>query len=221
MTPRGLPTLGGNAFACEDNDFLVHLDHLKAAFRQHFYRLLKEHDWPVDPVVWTKEWNVHLQPVGAGVAAVKYLGTYVARTAIRDERLVAVDEQTVTFWWKNREHDRREQLTLPGIEFVRRYLRHVLPQGMHSVRYYGFCHPAAKANRLRVQCHSGLPVQLGAPPDARAAAAPVGSAPPCPHCRGPTRLIGSVGLFARKRGPPGPPHRPPTQRPSALPQLAA
>ena len=206
-----VPGAGLNArgrFVCvKQADYLVLLDHLKAAFRQHLYRLLKENNWPVDPLVWTKEWNVNIQPVGAGVAAVKYLGTYVARTAIRDERIVAVDEHTVTFRWKDRDHDRIEKLTLPGVEFVRRYLRHVLPQGMHSVRYYGFCHPAAKASRLRVQCHSGLPVQLGAPTDAAVAVTSSRSAPPCPYCGGPTRWIGSIGFFSRKRGPPGKPRR--------------
>jgi hypothetical protein len=47
---------------------------------------------------------------------------------------------------------------------VRRYLRHVLPRGLRSIRYYGFCHPAAKANRLRVQFHTGMAVELGAVP---------------------------------------------------------
>ena len=195
---------GRGQFVCvKKPDYLVFLDPLKAAFRQHLYRLLKQQDWPVDPRVWTKEWNVQIQPVGAGVAAVKYLGTYVARTALRDERIVAIDEHTVTFRWKNRDHGRSEELTLPGLEFVRRYLRHVLPQGLRSVRYYGFCHPAAKASRLRVQCHSGWPVQLGAPTDPLRAAASSRSAPPCPHCRAPTRWIGSLGRFSRPRGPPG------------------
>ena len=99
-------------------DHLVFLDHLKAAFRQHFYRLLKAHHWPVDPVVWNKEWNVQIQPVGSGAPAVKYLGTYVARTAIRNERLVAVDPHTVTFRWKNRDTELHRNLH-PGGHRVR------------------------------------------------------------------------------------------------------
>jgi hypothetical protein len=205
----------GHFVSVKKADRLVHLNHLKAAFRQHLYRLFKENDWPVDPLVWTKQWNVHIQPVGAGVTAVKYLGTYVARTAIRDERLLAVDEHTVTFWWKDRDHGRRQKTTLPGVQFARRYLRHVLPRSLRSVRYYGFCHPTAKAKRLRVQCHSGLPVQLGAPTDAVSTAPSSRSAPPCPHCGGPTRWIGPVGRFSRERGPPGQPLL------SAVPPIAA
>jgi hypothetical protein len=201
----------GDFVRVKHDDYLVFVDHLKAAFRQHMYRLFKDHDWPVDPVVWTKEWNVQIQPVGSGAPAVKYLGTYVARTAIRDERMVAVDEHMVTFRWKHRDQNRIETSTLSGVEFVRRYLRHVLPRGLRSVRYYGFCHPTAKAKRLRVQCHSGVPVQLGAPSHTVPPVAPSRSAPPCPHCGGPTHWIGSIGSFSRKRGPPGKPRRHPIQ----------
>ena len=107
---------------------------------------------------------MHIQPAGSGTAAVKYLGTYVARTAINDARLVSITRQAVTFRWKDRaDQNRSRLLTLPGAEFVRRYLRHVLPRGLRSVRYYGFCHPTAQASRLRVQLHSGKPLDLGLP----------------------------------------------------------
>ena len=204
-----VPGAGLNArgrFVCvRQPDFLLFLGHLKAAYRQHLYRLLHEQHGPVDPVVWTKDWNVQIQAVGSGAPAVKYLGAYVARTAISDQRLVAVDNHTVAFRWKNRDQNRTETATLPGVEFVRRYLRHVLPRGLRSVRYYGFCHPAAKASRLRVQCHSGHVVQLGAPGVAIPMPAPASGAPPCPHCGGPTRRLASPGFISPTRGPPAQP----------------
>jgi hypothetical protein len=183
---------------------LVHLPHLQAAFRQHCYRHFKEQEWPVDPVVWTKDWGVQIQPVGGGAAALKYLGTYVARTAISDSRILEVTDTAVRFRWKDRQHDRTEALTLSGVEFVRRYLRHVLPRGLRSVRYYGFCHPAAKARRLRVQCHAGKTVQLGATVGQIGAAQPAGAAlPPCSRCGGPTQLLCSLRPWPpRQRGPP-------------------
>lgn len=148
---------------------------------------------------------MHIQPAGSGAAAVKYLGTYVARTAITDTRLLAVSEHSVTFRWKDRSnHNRTEVLTLSGIEFVRRYLRHVLPAGLRSVRYYGFCHPTAKASRLRVQLHSGKSLDLGL---AIAALAPHADivpqqAPLCPKCAQPMQLFFSMNLCQMKRGPP-------------------
>ena len=160
----------------------------------------------MDPQVWSKQWGVHIQPAGSGAAAVKYLGTYVARTAISDSRLLAVTDDSVTFRWKDRSHhNRTEVLTLPGIEFVRRYLRHVLPRGLRSVRYYGFCHPAAKASRLRVQLHSGKPLDLGLPALAshsQPEALPEPSSPLCPKCNQPMQLLLSINLWQMNRGPP-------------------
>jgi putative transposase/transposase-like zinc-binding protein len=190
----------------KSDQFLVYLPHLQAAFRQHFYELLKKHDWQVDPGVWSKQWGVHIQPAGSGTAAVKYLGTYVARTAITDARLLSVTHQAVTFRWKDRAHQNRSQsLTLPGIEFVRRYLRHVLPRGLRSVRYYGFCHPTAKASRLRVQLHSGKPLDLGLAALVSLSqhdVLPEQSAPLCPQCGQPMQLLLAINLHQRNRGPP-------------------
>ena len=201
----GLQATGDYVQVKSDN-FLIYLPHLQAAFRQHFYRLFQEHDWKVDPQVWSKQWGVHIQPAGSGTAAVKYLGTYVGRTAINDARLLSVNSQTVTFRWKDRAHQNRSQrLTLPGLEFVRRYLRHVLPRGLRSVRYYGFCHPTAKASRLRVQLHSGKPLDLGLPAgasDSQRGGLPEQSPPLCPKCRQPMRLLLAINLCRMKRGPP-------------------
>ena len=191
--------------------FLVYLPHLQAAFRQRMRCLMEASGWQADPVIWTKDWGVHIQPAGSGACALKYLGAYVARTAITDARILDVSEDSVTFRWKDRSnHNRRETLTLPGVEFVRRYLRHVLPIGLRSVRYYGFCHPAAKASRMRVQFHTGMPVAFGATDWVRAA--DLGSCPRCPNCGGPTRLILRIQSLWRKRGPPS------GQRPNPAPR---
>jgi len=180
-------------------NYLVYLPHLQAVFRQHLRQLLSDHDWQVDPTVWGKDWGVHIQPSGNGASAVKYLGAYVARTAISDGRILQVTARAVTFRWKNRDAHRTERLTMPGVEFVRRYLRHVLPRGLRSIRYYGFSHPAAKARRLRVQLHSGRPVQLGA---ATALGRTLSEPPRCPRCDQPMALQ-STFVFCRQRGPPG------------------
>ena len=185
--------------------FLLYLPHLQAAFRQHLYRLLKENDWPVDPQVWRKDWGVHIQPSGSGATALKYLGTYVARTAITNARMLRVDPDSVTFRWKDRSAgNRARELTLPGVEFARRYLRHVLPTGLRSVRYYGFCHPTAKAKRMRVQLHSGRPVQFGDTASHSPDQAPSGC-PTCPRCRQPMQLLFRLSACFANRGPPSTP----------------
>jgi Putative transposase/Transposase zinc-binding domain len=209
-----VPGVGLNAHGklvrVKNPEFLVHLKHLQGAFRQHFYRLLKEHNWQVDRSVWEMDWGVHIQAAGSGRSALKYLGTYVARTAINDARLVNVTDSSVTFHWKNRDQgNRRETSTVTGVEFVTRYLRHVLPRGLRSIRYYGFCHSAAKANRLRVQFHTGLAVEFGAAaqPDISQSTKPL-----CACCGKPMRLVLRLIAAYKERGPPSGDHSTPVPR---------
>jgi hypothetical protein len=106
---------------------------------------------------------VHLQPFGDGQRIIQYLGTYVCRTAISDARILAVSETTVTFSWKDRAHGNAKRTeTISGVEFVSRYLRHVLPIGLRAIRRYGYCHPAAKLQRERLAFHTGIPLNLDA-----------------------------------------------------------
>ena len=180
----------GTVCCVKKADFLIHLPLLQAAFKQAFRRELAARDWQVDPTVWSKTWGVNIQACGSGVPAIKYLGAYVARTAIADSRIVHIDDNQVTFRWKDRPNGGREETkSLDGVEFVRRYLRHVLPPKMHTVRHYGFCHPAAKKNRERIQFLTGMTLfimgnQSETPP-------PEKPAWPCPCCGKPMRLVGS------------------------------
>ena len=102
-------------------------------------------------------------------------------------------------------------MTVTGSEFVRRYLRHVLPSGLRSIRYYGFCHPAAKAKRQRIQIHTGMPFELKSRPSPHAARPGAAPWPRCPTCDSPMRLTGSIlppyRILVRQRGPPAPKRR--------------
>jgi len=69
-----------------------------------------------------------------------YLSRYVFKTAISNARILAVDETHVTFRHKDRATDTWRTMRLPGVEFLRRFLQHVLPRGFHKVRYYGLWH---------------------------------------------------------------------------------
>ena len=131
--------------------------------------------------VWEKEWVVHSQPAGRGEEAVGYLARYVQGTAPGNKSIVADDEAGVTFTYTENGTGARKQLTLEPMEFLRRILSHVLPEGLHKVRYFGWLHPRARKRYHRVALLLEARILLTAP-------APV--APPphlrCPHC----------GLFA-------------------------
>jgi Putative transposase len=156
-------------------------------------------DAPPSPP-WPPPKSLAAGPLWVVGRALNYLGAYVARTALSDSRMVSVDDHTVRFRWKNRAAgNRREICTLLGVEFVARYLRHVLPRGLRSIRYYGFCHPAARANRMRVQCHAGGTVQWGDSTPLAVSPAPV---PLCSCCRRPMRPLNLIAPTHRQRGPP-------------------
>src|SRR5271168_4790776 len=77
-----------------------------------------------------------------------YLGRYTHRVAISNNRLVSMDNGKVRFRWKDYRNDNRQKsMTLSAEEFIRRFLIHVLPDGFHRIRYFGFlgnCHRAQK-----------------------------------------------------------------------------
>lgn len=179
-------------------DFLVHVTPLRNAFKQAFRKQLQQLNWSVDPVVWRMDWGINIRAVGSGDAAIKYLGAYVAKTAIGDSRIVDIGSNHVSFRWKDRTHgDVEKTMTLSGVEFVRRYLRHVLPIGMHSVRYYGFCHPAAKARLERIRFLTGMILLLTN--DSSTFQAPPKPDYFCAKCNSPMRLIGKL---PRMKSPP-------------------
>ena len=92
----------------------------------------------IDPAVWEQDWVVHCQPAGDGRTSLQYLAPYVFRVAINDRRVVAFDDETVTFSYRKSGSQRGRKMTLEVHEFIRRFLQHVLPAGFQKVRHYGF-----------------------------------------------------------------------------------
>lgn len=88
-----------------------------------------------------QEWVVYAKRPFAGPEAVlAYLARYTHRVAIANSRLIAHDERSVTFKWKDyraKARDRYKAMTLSADEFIRRFLLHVLPSGFHRIRHYG------------------------------------------------------------------------------------
>jgi hypothetical protein len=106
----------------------------------------------VVPLVWTKPWVVKITPWGEGQDAVlQYLARYVFRIAITNSRILALDDRTVTFRYKHRQSSRWRTCRIDGLEFIRRFLQHVLPKGLHKVRYFGLWHPSKRLTASNVR----------------------------------------------------------------------
>jgi hypothetical protein len=87
------------------------------------------------------EWVVYAKkPFGGPQAVLAYLARYTHRVAIANSRLISADETGVTFKWKDYRIEgtgRYKTMMLPTHEFIRRFLIHVLPKGLHRIRHYG------------------------------------------------------------------------------------
>jgi hypothetical protein len=116
------------------------------------------------------EWVVYAKPPFAGPERVlDYVGRYTHRVAISNNRLVDIEDGAVRFRWKDYRHgDRQKGMTVSAGEFIRRFLLHVLPEGFHRIRYYGFL-----GNRYREQKLAHCRNLLGMPvPEASGSRAP-------------------------------------------------
>jgi len=98
------------------------------------------------------EWVVYAKRPFAGPKAVlAYLSRYTHRVAIANSRLIALNEQGVTFKWKDyraKQRDRHKTMTLSSDEFMRRFLLHVLPSGFHRIRHYGLIANTTRKDNL-------------------------------------------------------------------------
>jgi hypothetical protein len=238
IVPGGGIALDGSKWvACKPGFFLpvrvlsklfrrLMLEKLEAAHAVGRLTFFGEHAGPRDPKAFAAQlaplrktnWFVYAKPPFAGPQAVlAYLARYTHRVAVSNRRLVALDEDGVTFRYKDyRRHgqQRYHTMTLVPGEFIRRFLLHVLPKGFHRIRHYGLLASAARrANIARARELLAAPE----PPTVRdettsAAAAPIDHRPPCPCCGG--RMI-VIETFERGGGPRDPPRSAPGIRTEA------
>ena len=111
---------------------------------------------------------VKIIPWGEGAdAVVRYLARYVFRIAITNSRIVGFDDQSVSFRYKHRQSSRWRTCRIDGLEFMRRFLRHVLPKGLHKVRYFGLWHPSRRLTATKARLL--LSLERGQSPPAEAA----------------------------------------------------
>jgi hypothetical protein len=100
--------------------------------------------------IYTKKWVVYAKkPVEKGGPVVEYLGRYAHKVAIGNSRIKNVGNNKVSFSWFDYKTSKPGVTTLDGVEFVRRFLLHLLPKGFVKVRYMGFMANRGKKQALR------------------------------------------------------------------------
>ncbi len=110
--------------------------------------------------LYEKEWVVYAkEPFGGPEQVLKYLTGYTHRVALKNNRLVKLQDDRVTFTWKDyADGCRRKEMTLDAVEFVRRFALHIIPKGLVRIRHYGLF------GALRPGCAvSVVPIPVGGP----------------------------------------------------------
>jgi len=161
----------GYAWKKSADDFLVPVVELAVAFRNDFCAgVLKLHQATALRLVGSctemdlpklvremlaPKWEVYIQKPVAGTGALTaYLGRYMQKTAISNRRILNLENGRVTFEYRdNKERDETQRgkvkvMTLSAVEFIHRFVRHILPQGFVRVRHFGL---HASSMRLKLK----------------------------------------------------------------------
>ena len=89
--------------------------------------------------LYNKDWIPHAKETFNGFGnAIDYLGRYTHKVAISNSRIKKVTDTEVTYEYKNYKTKKNELVTVSHVEFIRRFLMHILPKGFQKIRYYGF-----------------------------------------------------------------------------------
>jgi len=146
-----------------------------------------------------QNWVVYCKPPFGGPEQVlRYLGRYTHRVAISNYRLVCLENDRVTFRWRDSAHGNQQRLmTLSVEEFLRRFLLHVLPPGFVRIRHFGFLAHRRRAALLPLGFRflgepKALPPVAELPPendDGLSHGLPSTSLWSCPQCGGPMMIV--------------------------------
>jgi len=144
--------------------------------------------------IWKKEWGSFIDCKSSSEgqdAVLNYLTRYAYRIAITSSRILHMDEASVAFRYKENSTGLWKTESITGIDFIQRYLLHVLPKGFHKVRYFGLWSPPRR-KRLR-NLALALQLLLNREPESMGALAEKalkeselevhGYVPTCPRCR--------------------------------------
>jgi len=158
--------------------------------------------------LYRKDWIVYAKPPFGGPRKVlDYLGRYVHRVAISNDRIANVEDGTVVFRFRDRNRDNAIwTMSLPAEEFLRRFLLHSLPASFVRIRHFGFLAHRAKSRELR-RCRE----LLGAAPHVEAPKASTRElllqltgkdVTRCPRCKtGRMRVVAELPPIAAPRPP--------------------
>jgi hypothetical protein len=211
LVPGGALSPDGQTWLSARKRFFLPVRPLGVLFRAKFRDGLRKTDWfeSIPSSVWRQAWVVNCQPVGNGLPALRYLARYVFRVALTSQRIQRVENDQVTFSYRDGDSGATRLCTLSAEEFIRRFLQHILPKGWVKVRYYGLFSPGQRQRLDLVRERLGGSQDPGCcpTPGVRDSQAQVASVPCASHAPARCPFCGEVlqWRYALQPGGPGPP----------------
>ena len=124
----------------------------KLAFSSSCTELRNPYSWnEFRDNLYKKDWCPYIKETFNGFGnAIEYLGRYTHRIAITNTRIQSVTDTHVSFSARDYKSGETKAVTLEHMEFIRRFLMHVLPFGFQKIRYYGFLNNRTKSRNLKI-----------------------------------------------------------------------
>ena len=130
--------------------FFIPVKVLSRMFRGKFLFYLKQANLPFSSKLHQDEWIVYCKPPFKKPSkVVEYLGRYTHRVAISNNRILSMENGSVTFSWRDyRDKGKNKAMTVTALEFIRRFMLHILPSGFRKIRHYGLLSSRDKLARI-------------------------------------------------------------------------
>ncbi len=152
------------AVSANGKGFLFRVENLSTVFRGKLMEGLKK-IVPLDMKhvreLYETNWVVYAkEPFAGPVQVVEYLGRYTHKVAISNHRLLNIDNNGVTFRWRDYRDNKEKIMTLEGAEFLRRFSQHILPKGFVRIRHFGLLSTTRRPMLHQLQQAFGIKVTL-------------------------------------------------------------
>jgi len=201
----GVTKTGTWKYAKSDGKYLFNVKAMSKVYRGRFIAALKEQlpqqmTKEVVNALYKHHWVVYAKrPFSGPQSVVEYLGRYTHKIAISNHRIKNMDDDSITFDYKDYKHGSiTKQMTLHAVEFIRRYSLHILPKGFVRIRHYGILSSSSKETYAAI-IKAQLPQEVSLPQQSSKAAPAPFNPTQCPCCKKET--MQTVMWFSR-RGPP-------------------
>ena len=157
LIPGGGLSEDGTQWLATRHNYLMPKRALSKIFRAKFRDALKKTQLfnSVPPETWKQRWVVHIEAVGTGEHALKYLAPYIFQVAISNKRLVKLEDGMVTFRYQQAKTKQWKSKTVPVEAFISSFLEHVLPHRFVKVRYYGLLSSQQREQFEKAKEHLG------------------------------------------------------------------